>query len=325
MLFRYFLLVSLLGVFTPVHSADVIIWTGSKSGVYYQAGRAICRLIKRNIQGMTCKALETAGSVSNLANVQAGALELGLVQSDLQYHAFHQSGPFEFVDTPYASLRSLFSLYPEPFTLVTRRDANIRTLDDLIGRRVNIGNPGSGQRATMEVVMAAKGWSKDDFQLVTELPAAQQSLALCHDRVQAMVYTVGHPNFSVAKAVSLCQAAISEVSGPDIDRLVSENPYYAHTVIPAGVYPGIDQPVPTFGVLATVVSSSDVDEDQIYNIVKSLFENLDSFRRMHTVFGDLKIETMITNGLSAPLHEGAKRYYRERGWLPREQAVAPSE
>lgn len=324
--FRFFLLVALVVVFTPLHSAEVIIGTGSKSGVYFQAGRAICRLIKRNIPGTTCTALESAGSVSNLINVEAGALELGLVQSDLQYHAFHHSGPFEFVDTPYASLRSLFSLYTEPFTLVTRRDADIRTLDDLKGRRVNIGNPGSGQRATMEVVMAAKGWSKDDFQLVTELPAAQQSLALCHDRVQAMVYTVGHPNFSVSKALSLCEATITEVSGPGIDRLVSETPYYAPTLIPPGVYPGIVKPVPTFGVLATVVSSSDVDEDQIYQIVKSVFDNLDYFRRMHVVFKDLRPEAMITDGLSAPLHEGAKRYYRERGWIPQDQvAVEPSE
>ncbi len=317
--FRFFLLVTLALIFTPLHSAEVIIGTGSKSGVYFQAGRAICRLIKRNIPGTTCTALESAGSVANLINVEAGALELGLVQSDLQYHAFNHSGPFEFVDTPYANLRSLFSLYTESFTLVTRREADIRTLDDLKGRKINIGNPGSGQRATMEVVMAAKGWSKDDFQLVTELPAAQQSLALCHDRVEAMVYTVGHPNFSVAKALSLCQAAITEVSGPDIDRLVAETPYYARTVIPAGIYPSIVTPVATFGVLATVVSSSDVDEDQIYTIVKSLFDNLDYFRGMHVVFKNLSPEAMIRDGLSAPLHEGAKRYYRERGWLPRDQ------
>ena len=318
MIFRFLLYVALVVGVTPLHSADVIIGTGSKSGVYFQAGRALCRLINRNLKGTSCTARETAGSVSNLINVQGGALELGLVQSDLQFHATHKSGPFEFVDTPYDSLRSVFSLYTEPFTLVTRRDAKIESLDDLRGKRVNIGNPGSGQRATMEVVMAAKGWGKGDFQLITELPASQQSLALCHNRVQAMVYTVGHPNFSVAKALSLCQANITEVGGADIDRLVSETPYYARTVIPTGVYPGILKPVQTFGVLATLVSSSDVEEEQVYNIVKALFENLDYFRRTHVVFQDLDPQKMIRDGLSAPLHEGARRYYRERGWLAEE-------
>ena len=315
MRFRVAWLVLLVLFFSPLQAADIIIGTGSKSGVYFQAGRAICRLIKRNMEGVDCQVLETAGSVSNLDNVQVGSLEIGLVQSDIQYHAVNHSGPFQFVDRPYGNLRAVFSLYTEPFTLVARRDSGIRVLDDLKGRRVNIGNIGSGQRATMEVVMQAKGWTKDDFQLVTELPASQQSLALCHNRIQAMIYTVGHPNRSVARAVELCDGEIAEVADPVIDELVATHPYYTHTLIPGGIYEGIYDPVKTFGVLATLVSSSDVDEELIYNIVKTLFENFDAFRRMHLVFGDLEPEKMIREGLSAPLHKGAERYYRERGWI----------
>ena len=196
MIFRFLLYVALVVGVTPLHSADVIIGTGSKSGVYFQAGPALCRLIKRNLKGTSCTALETAGSVSNLINVQGGALELGLVQSDLQFHATHNSGPFEFVDTPYDSLRSVFSLYTEPFTLVTRRDAKIESLDDLLGKRVNIGNPGSGQRATMEVVMAAKGWTKDDFKLASELKSAEQSAALCDNKVDVVCALFQVPQFS---------------------------------------------------------------------------------------------------------------------------------
>jgi len=308
------MMVTVLGC-SALQAEEVVIGTGSRSGVYFQAGRVICRLITRNLKDVGCRVLETPGSLSNLDNVQVGALEIGLVQSDIQYHAVNHSGPFQFVDRPYDNMRALFSLHTEPFTLVARRDAGIEVLDDLKGRRVNIGNVGSGQRATMEVVMRAKGWTKDDFQLVTELPASQQSLALCHNRIQAMIYTVGHPNRSVAKAVVLCDADIVNVADPVIDALVAANPYYSYTLIPADAYSGMHDPVKTFGVLATVVSSADVDDELVYRVVKALFENFDSFRRMHRVFHDLEPSKMIKDGLSAPLHKGAARYYRERGWL----------
>ncbi len=299
----------------PSHAEDILIGTGSKAGVYFQVGRAICHLLNRNVEGVTCTPLETAGSVSNLANVTGGSLEIGIVQSDIQFHAVNRSGPYQFVDTPHDNLRALFSLYVEPFNLVARRDAGIASLDDLPGRRINVGNTGSGHRETMEVVMRAKGWTADDFQLMSELPASQQTLALCHDRVQAMVYTVGHPNPSIAKAIALCDAKLVEVSGPEIDRLVSDNPFYTTTSIPTGVYPGVSQPVKTFGTLATAIASSDTDDELIYRVVKTLFEDFDRFKRMHLAFRDLDPKTMVSDGLAAPLHSGAERYYRERGWI----------
>lgn len=299
----------------PAQAEEILVGTGSSSGVYFQVGRSICRLVNRNMEQTSCTPLQTAGSVSNLANVEGGSLEIGIVQSDIQHHAMHRSGPYRFVDTPHDNLRSLFSLYTEPFNLIARNDAGISGLDDLKGRRVNIGNAGSGQRATMEVVMDAKGWSTDDFQLATELPASQQSMALCHNRVQAMVYMVGHPNPSISQALRLCDAKLVEVAGPEIDRLVAEHPFYAYTMIPAGTYPGVVEPVKTFGTLATVISSSDVDEELVYAIVKTIFENFDRFKRMHKAFHALEPAQMIRQGLAAPLHRGAERYYRERGWI----------
>ena len=308
-----FVLLPLIGF--PVQAEEILVGTGSKSGVYFQVGRSICRLVNRNMAQTSCTPLETAGSVSNLANVEGGSLELGIVQSDIQHHAIHRSGPYRFVDTPHDNLRSLFSLYTEPFNLIARSDAGISSLDDLKGRRVNIGNMGSGQRATMEVVMRAKGWSTDDFQLATELPASQQSMALCHNRVQAMVYMAGHPNRSISQAIKLCKATLVDVADAETEKLVSENPYYAYTWIPAGSYPGVEKSVKTFGTLATVISSSDVDEDLIYGIVKTIFDDFERFKRMHKAFHELQPETMISRGLAAPLHKGAERYYRERGWM----------
>ena len=199
----------------PVQAEEIFMGTGSRAGVYFQVGRATCRLVNKDTanHGLTCSAPPTAGSISNLEDIRAGELQLGVVQSDWQYHAYKGSERFQEAG-PDEDLRALFSVHGEPFTVVARHDAGIKVFDDLKGKRVNIGNPGSGQRGTMEVVMAAKGWDKSVFSLANELPASQQSLALCHDRVQAMIYTVGHPNASVGQAAGLCDAIMVEVKGP---------------------------------------------------------------------------------------------------------------
>jgi TRAP transporter TAXI family solute receptor len=294
---------------------QVLIGTGSKDGVYYYAGKALCRIINTKVPGVTCEVADTPGSLYNLSNVRDGGLDIGVAQSDWQYHAIKGTGPVKFMAGSFQNLRALFSLHAEPFTLVVRRDAGITRLEDIVGHRVNIGNPGSGQRATMEVVMRAMNWSHDDFQHVEELNASEQSLALCNNRVQAMVYTVGHPNASVSKAAKLCNATIAVVDGPVIDKLVAENIYYAYTDIPGNMYPGITNPVRTFGVTATVVTSADMSADKVYRIVRALFDNLDDFRKLHPAFQVLQPEKMVRDGISAELHEGAKKYYREKGLL----------
>lgn len=309
--------VLLLGCVMPAMGAsEITIGTGSASGIYYQAGRAICRLVNAmtDDHGIICAPKLSDGSISNLERIRAGKLEIGLAQSDWQQHAYQGSERFSGAGAD-RELRSLFSLHGEPFTVVARADSGIRVFDDLLGKRVNLGNPGSGQHATMDVVMAAKGWDKSVFSLANELPASQQAMALCQNRIQAMVYTVGHPNPSVAHAASVCNSRIVEVKGPEIDRLVSDNPFYAYTEVPGGLYPGNPDSVTTFGVKATVVTSSRLDADTVYHVVKAVFENLERMGEMHPAFVGLDPQKMITEGLSAPLHEGARRYYRERGWL----------
>jgi TRAP transporter TAXI family solute receptor len=304
------------GAGSPAWSAEIFVGTGSKVGVYYQVGRAICRLLNAQTtrHGLTCEPLSTAGSIFNLTNVRAGRLHLGVAQSDWHYHAVQGTSAFESIG-PDSDLRALFSVHSEPFTVVARRDSGIRKFEDLKGKRVNIGNPGSGQRGTMEVVMQAEGWSPSVFSLANDLPASQQSLALCHDRVQAMVYTVGHPNASVGQAVGLCNAVIVEVKSPAIDKLVAEHPFYAYTEIAGGIYSGNPEAITTFGVKATVVASAELDPDIVYAVVEAVFDNLDRFKKMHPAFGGLEAGRMIKDGLSAPLHEGALRYYEERGLM----------
>lgn len=304
------------GTLRLVQAEEIVIGTASRAGVYFQVGQATCRLLnaKTTQHEVVCKAPSTDGSIYNLQQIRAGKLQLGVVQSDWQYRATNGTGIFKSAG-PDTDLRALFSVHGEPFTVIARRDAGIKSFDDLKGKRVNIGNPGSGQRATMEVLMDAKGWDKNVFSLANELSASEQSLALCHNRVQAMIYVVGHPNASVAQAVDLCDAVIVEVKGPVVDKLLIDNPYYARTQVPGGLYQGNPQPIDTFGVKATVVTSTKLSTDAAYLLVKTVFENLDDFKKQHPAFASLEAANMIKDGLSAPLHEGALRYYRENGWL----------
>jgi hypothetical protein len=306
-----------LGAAPASRAADILVGTDQADSIYYLMGRALCSLVNRAAKenGQTCEALPTTGAVFNLTNLHGGAIEAGVVPSDFQYHGFNHSGPFSFVDVAYDDLRALFSMQAEPFTLVARRDSGIRGLDDLEGSRVNIGNPGSRQRELMDMVMAAKGWTTDDFELANELPADQQSLALCHGQVEAVVYMAAHPDPAVAQVIELCDAAIIAVAGPDIDALVEANPFLAFAVIPGGLYADSPDPVETFGIRMSLVSSTGVDAEVAYLLVKTVFENLPRFRRMHPTLGGLDEEEMMEEGLTAPLHEGAERYYRERGLM----------
>lgn len=292
------------------------IGTGGVTGVYYPAGGAVCLLVNkgRKNHGIRCTVESTGGSVANLDRIRAGELDFGIVQSDWHYHSY--TGTSRFKDQkPFKELRSVFSLHSEPFTVVARADAGIRTFQDLVGKRVNIGNPGSGQRATMEVVMKAFGWTKDDFSAVTELESRDQSAALCDGVIDAMVFTVGHPSQSIKEATSSCDSLLVDVTGPAIDRLVRENDYYRYVSIPAGMYRGNTDDVMTFGVNATLVTSASVSEEMVYAVVKAVFSNFDAFKTLHPAFKYLKKSEMIKQGLSAPLHRGALRYYREAGLM----------
>jgi TRAP transporter TAXI family solute receptor len=292
----------------------ITIGTGGQTGVYYVVGQSICRLVNRlEDADIKCNAPSTGGSVANINGIKSGELDMGVAQSDVQYQAYNGTGTF--AGDAYPELRAVFRVHGEPLTLLARADSGIETLDDLEGKRVNIGNPGSGQRNTMEQVMEAKGWTEDTFALASQLDAAEQAAALADNNIDAMVYVVGHPNGSIQEATTTVDAKLIPLDDEAIDGLVEEYPYYSKVVIPGGLYKGNDEDVTTFGVAATFVTKESVDEDIIYETVKAVFDNFDRFKRLHPAFANLNEEDMVTQGLSAPLHPGAARYYRERGWI----------
>ncbi|AZV78310.1 TAXI family TRAP transporter solute-binding subunit [Parasedimentitalea marina] len=294
----------------------ITIGTGGVTGVYYPTGGAICRLVNkgRKEHGIRCSVESTGGSVYNINTIREGELEFGVAQSDWQHHAFHGTSKFSDAGA-FEGLRAVFSVHPEPFTVVARADAGISNFDDLKGKRVNIGNPGSGQRGTMEVLLEAKGWGMDAFALATELKAAEQSAALCDNQIDAMVYTVGHPSGSIQEATTACDSVLVTVDGDAVTGLIDDNAFYRTATIPGGMYRGSDSDTMTFGVGATFVTSDAVSEEAVYTVVKSVFENIDAFRKLHPAFANLQPEEMATAGLSAPLHAGAAKYYKEQGWI----------
>jgi uncharacterized protein len=291
------------------------IGTGGVTGVYYAAGGAICRLVNKDRakHGIRCSVESTGGSVFNINTIKAGELDLGVAQSDVQYNAYKGDGQFK--GQAYGDLRAVMSLHPEPFTVLTRKEANAKTFADMKGKKFNVGNPGSGTRASLEELIAAMGWTLNDFALASELKADEHGPALCDGKIDGFFYGVGHPSANIQDPTTTCGAKLASITGPAVDKLVKERPYYAYASIPGGLYPNNPQETKTYGVLATLVSSSKVPADTVYVVVKAVFDNFDEFKKLHPALANLKPEDMVKNGLSAPLHEGAARFYKEKGWI----------
>jgi TRAP transporter TAXI family solute receptor len=269
---------ALVALMAPAAMAEefITIGTGGVTGVYYPTGGAICRLVNkdRKTHGIRCSVESTGGSVYNLKTIRAGELEFGVVQSDWQHHSFHGTSENFEADGPFEGLRAVFSIHPEPFTVVARADSGIKTFDDLKGKRVNLGNPGSGARGTFEVVMEKMGWSASDFALAAELRPAEQSQALCDNQIDAMVFTVGHPSGTIQEATTACDS-----------------------------------------VLVNVTGSANVSDEAVYTVVAAVFDNFDDFRGLHPAFANLDPKEMASAGLSAPLHPGAAKYFKEKGLI----------
>lgn len=295
----------------------ITIGTGGVTGVYYPAGGAICRLVNagRDEHGLRCSVESTGGSVYNVNTVQAGELDFGVSQSDIQFNAYNGLGDWE--GRQFEDLRAVFALHPEPFTLVASAGSGIESFEDIPGARVQVGPPGSGTYVTMERVMEAYGMSMDDLALAAQLAPAEQSAALCDNQIDAFVYVVGHPSAAIQEATTTCDAVLGDVAGEPIQGLLEEYPYYSEAVIPGGMYRGNEEDTNIFGVRATFVTSADVPEEVVYQVTRAVFENFEEFQQLHPAFANLTKEEMVAESLSAPLHDGARRYYEEAG-LPAE-------
>ncbi len=309
---------ALMAPVTPVHAQQkfITIGTGGVTGVYYAAGGAICRLVNKDRakHGIRCSVESTGGSVFNVNTIKAGELDMGFTQSDVQFNATKGVGQFKDAGA-YPDLRAVFAVHPEPFTVVARKEANITKFEDFKGKRFNVGNPGSGTRSSVDELLATMGWKVSDFSLASELKADEHGPALCDGKIDGFFYAVGHPSANIQDPTTSCGAKLVSLTGPAVDKLVKEKPYYAKVTLPGGLYPNNPQPTTTYGVMATVVSSAKTSPDTVYAVVKAVFDNFDEFKKLHPALANLQPENMVKDGLSAPLHEGAARYYKEKGWI----------
>lgn len=294
----------------------VTIGTGGITGVYYPTGGAIAKMVnnKRDEYGIRATVEATGGSVFNVNAIMSGDLEFGVVQSDRQYQAI--KGLAEWKDAgPQKDLRAVFSIHPESITLVAAVDANIKDIKDLKGKKVNIGNPGSGQRQNSIDALETVGLNYEKDLQAEGIKAAESAGLLQDGRIDAFFYTVGHPNGSIKEATS-GKRKVRFASILELDKLLGKYPYYAKAVIPIEFYPGAanDADVPTFGVLATFVTSAKVPDDVVYAITKEVFDNFEDFKKLHPAYSVLTKEGML-EGLSAPIHPGAMKYYKEAGLM----------
>ena len=294
----------------------VTIGTGGVTGVYYAAGGAICRLVNKDRakHGIRCSVESTGGSVFNVNTIKSGELDLGFAQSDVQFNALKGVGAFKDAG-PWTDERAVFSVHPEPFTVLARKEANVKSFNDFKGKRFNVGNPGSGTRASMEELLAAMNWKLTDFSLASELKADEHGPALCDGKIDGFFYGVGHPSANIQDPTTSCGAKLVSLTGPAVDKLLAQYPYYAKATIPGGMYNNNPQPTETYGVVATVVTSAKVPDDVVYQIVKATFDNFDEFKKLHPALAGLDPASMVKDGLAAPLHPGAARYYKEKGWI----------
>ncbi len=294
----------------------VSIGTGGVTGVYYPTGGAICRLVNkdRKDHGIRCSVESTGGSIYNINTLRSGELEFGVAQSDWQFHAYNGTSKFEEAGA-FTDLRAVFSVHPEPVTVLARRDSGIDNITDIPGKRFNIGNPGSGTLGTWEVLEGVMGWDRSDLALAAQMKSSETGGAMCDNTIDGYFWLVGHPSGLTAESIASCDAKLVSVTSPEIDALVAEKPYYRHAIIPGGMYPGNPDDIQTFGVGATFVTRADVDEEAVYRVAIAVLGNLDDFRKLHPAFANLVASEMITDSLSAPLHPGAIRAYKELGLM----------
>lgn len=325
--FRHCWLLFFLVAMTPVHAENQIIanqvitlGTGGVTGLYYPTGGALCRLINQTRQehGIRCAVRSTLGSVSNLEQVINHELDMGIAEAGQLYSSFNgtEKSADNNGDKSDQPLRTLTSLYPEYISILVRSDASINSFDDLKNKRVNIGQSGTSQRSTIELLMQARGWQLSDFAEVTELEPSEQATALCDNRIDATLYVVGHPSGTIKEALRDCSSQLIGLSKRDRETLILQNPYYREVTISGDFYSPDLPDVDTVGVNATLFARADLPDDVAYVVVKSLFEQFDSFRKLHPAFRFLNPEQMMeSTALPLPLHPGAAKYFQEVQYL----------
>ena len=289
----------------------LIIGTGAVTGIYYPAAGAVQRLVNDQKCGVSLAVQSTNGSVANLQAIAAGSLDLAIAQSDWVYFASKGTrAPFT---APVVGLKALLALHAEQLAVIVKQDSGINDLDGLKGKRINLGPQGSGPRTIMSAIFTTMGWTGNDTASLPELPFSDQSGALCNGLVDAIVFLVPHPNAAVQESLARCPTKLLPLTGPAVDQLVANNPFYAKAPILGNTYPNQSADVATFGVRALLVAGPKVSDEMAYAIAKAAFGNAGTLNVLHPALARLTAADMKADGLGLEVHPGVKKYLTEHG------------
>jgi len=304
---------------TAQNATFVNIGTAGIGGGYYPTGGYICNLVNKTRQSyghnVRCTVESTAGSVANLRSIAAGETEVAIVQADWQKHAYDGTSVFEDIGAQ-KNLRYVMGLHADVIHIVAGKGTGIKSWDDLKGKTVNTGNVGSGTEATIYTAMEAYGLKPSEyFGQETKLTSREQASALCDGKIDAFIYPTGVTAASITEATNTCETNIANWWDDTIQGLLKKYPYYVPITIPSGVYQGVDYEAKSWGMPATLVSTTRMSDDVIYNMVKAVVDNFEEFKKQSTLYLALNREDLATGGKSVPMHPGAEKYYKEVGLL----------
>jgi TRAP transporter TAXI family solute receptor len=296
-------------------AGDIILGTEAAGSFSHFAGRAICRTINQSGSDLSCRAIPATSSTHNLTNLNSGSLDLALLDARLLHDAMTRKGQFQFLDIRYDNLGTLMPLYDLPILLVARADAGIAGLSDLKGKRINIGIAHTKVREAVDFIMAAKGWAKPDFKLVQELPASlsQDTMAFCHGSVDAMVHISVHPDSALQQLMDLCAAVLVDMDDVEITRRVGSQPAFSPISIPAATYPGLEEPVVSFGTTIWLIASGSLDDETAIAIMAALEKHQPSLQSIHPALGQFAVKPSDDPDIGIALHPGAAAYLASQG------------
>ena len=306
----------LLVVLVPLSSSafDIRIGTGETDSFSHFTGRTICRIINKQVKDLHCTVVPSASQVYNLTNLQGGSLDICLVDSRILHDAVARKGNFEFFDISYDNLRGMTTMYDIPISIVVRSNTGVTNLGDLLGKRINAGAPRSPQHFVIDTIMGIKGWKKEDFSLMEELPASlsQDTMAFCHGSIQVMVHIGVHPDPALQQLFKRCQARLVNLGPADIDPLLDSHPAFIRAEIPANTYPAFPERVTTFGTRMKLVTSDSLDEETVYNILDALYRDRKYLKSAHPTLGVLTESKSEISDTGIKLHPGAVTFFTEK-------------
>ncbi len=294
---------------------EIVIGGGSVAGAYFPVAGAICRVVVARVPGARCLVESNANSSANIERLQNGLLDFAVVQSDWLMHAYRGTNLFR-PKGPDESLRTVMSLHAEPLAMIATAGAGIATAADLKGKRLNLGAAFTYQRVLTEATLWAFEIDEDDLALALEAPAVEQFSLLCAGEIDAAGIVVAHPSPVLARAMRQCDLKLIAIDGGRIEELLADRPDLARAEIPGGIYAGVPDPVPGFGLRAILATTSQTDGLTVLAVAGAILDSLPELAAHHPVLSRLRPETMVSAGITAPLHEDVSELYRERGLLP---------